>query len=105
MIGLPLAAPAVHERFTEPSAGCPETGESSGAPGLSTTETVMVAVTCRSRERVPSCTVTSTVFEDAPISVPAVMLMLPFEEQFTVSFAESSDLQLTAVSDESGNGL
>ena len=53
----------------------------------------------------PSCTVTSTVFEDAPISVPAVMLMLPFEEQFTVSFAESSDLQLTAVSDESGNGL
>ena len=39
VIGLPLAAPAVHERFTEPSAGCPETGESSGAPGLSTTET------------------------------------------------------------------
>lgn len=93
-------------RLTALSCGSPATGESSGGSGLSITDTVIDAVTSRSLDLVPSCTVTSTVFVEAPTSDATAMVMFPeASHPAMVSLAASSALQLMTVSEESGNGL
>ena len=105
VIGLPLAEPAVQLRFTAPSCGSPDTAESSGASGLSITETLMVPVTSRSFVLVASRTVTTTLLVFAPMSEAALMDTTPLDGQSTVSFDAPSDVHPVTVSGVSGNGL
>ena len=65
-------------------------GKSSGASGLSTMERVMVPVTSRAVAVVPSRTVTSTMFEEAPMLGEALMVMAVEEQLVIVIFAVSS---------------
>ena len=65
-------------------------GESSGASGLSVTETLMVPVTSRSLVIVASRTVTITWFVLAPISEAAAIVIIPLAGQSTASLAEPS---------------
>ena len=90
VIGLPFEEPAVQLRFTAPSWASPAMGESSGASGLSVTETLMVPVTSRSLVMVASRTVTITWFVLAPISEAAAIVIIPLAGQSTASLAEPS---------------
>ena len=104
-MALPFDDPGVHDRLIAPSAGSPATGDSSGASGRSTTATSMRPVTSRAVELVASCTETSTMFVEAPISSAALTVIVPFSPHCTVILALSSLVHETTVSGVSGKGL